>query len=201
MAPHPQRPTVTRRTWTLARPFTTARGVEPSADIVVAEIFDVESRGRGEAVPLRRCGESINSVVSALNALKGAVFSGLNRDTLQNALPLGAARNALDCAFWNIDAKRAYRSVADMAGVGALTPVVAAFTIAFDAPENMGGMAAANRDRPLLRLELGGDGDVERVWAVRHAAPAAHLIVEANESWNEAQLGEFRPASLMPGSH
>lgn len=193
MAPHPQRLTVTRRAWALGRPFTTAHGVETMADVVVAEISDVESRGRGEGIPLRRYGESIDSVVAALDAMKGAVFSGLNRDTLQSALPPGAARNALDCAFWDIDAKRAYCSVAELAGLGAMTPVVTAFTLAFDTPDKMAEMAAANRTRPLLKLELGGEGDVERVRAVRHAAPAARLIVDANESWNERQLGEYIP--------
>ncbi len=165
------------------------------AEIVVAEVSDVESRGRGEGVPLRRYGESIDSVVAALDAMKGAVFSGLNRDTLQSALPPGAARNALDCAFWDIDAKRAYRSVAELAGLGAMKPVVTAFTLAFDTPDKMAEMAAANRTRPLLRLEFLGDGDVvERVRAVRHVAPAARLIVDANESWNAAQLGTFIPA-------
>jgi len=163
-------------------------------DVAVAEISDVESRGRGEGVPLRRYGESIDSVVAALDAMKGAVFSGLNRDTLQSALPPGAARNALDCAFWDIDAKRAYCSVAELAGLDAMTPVVTAFTLDFDTPDKMAELAAANRSRPLLRLELGGDGDVERVLAVRQAAPAARLIVDANESWNEIQLRDFMPA-------
>jgi len=99
MAPHPQRLTVTRRAWPLARPIVTADGVETTVEVVVAEISDVESRGRGEGVPLRRFGESVDSVVAALDAIKGAVFSGLNRNTLQQALPPGAARNALDCAF------------------------------------------------------------------------------------------------------
>jgi L-Ala-D/L-Glu epimerase len=193
MAPHPQRLTVTRRGWVLARPLTTANGVETTADVVIAEISDGDSRGRGECVPLRRYGESIDSVVAALDAMKGAVFSGLNRETLQQALPPGVARNALDCAFWDIDAKRAYRSVAELAGVGAATPVVTAFTLAFDTPEKMAELAAINRARPLLKLKLGGDGDVERVRAVRHAAPASRLIVDADESWNEPQLGEFMP--------
>ena len=162
-------------------------------DVVVAEISDVESRGRGESVPLPRHGESIDSVVAALDAMKGAVFSGLNRDTLQHALPPGAARNALDCAFWDLDAKRAYRSVAELAGLGAVPPLMTAFTVAFDTPGKMAELAAANRTRPLLRLELGGDGDVERVRAVRQAAPAARLIVDANESWNESQLSEYMP--------
>ncbi|HXA22354.1 MAG TPA: N-acetyl-D-Glu racemase DgcA [Acetobacteraceae bacterium] len=193
MAPHPQRLTVTRRAWPLARPLTTAHGVTTTVDIVVAEISDVESRGRGEGVPLRRYGESIDSVVAALDAMKGAVFSGLNRDTLQHALPPGAARNALDCAFWDIDAKRAYCSVAELAGLGAVPPLMTAFTVAFDTPDKMAEQTAANRTRPLLKLELGGDGDVERVRAVRQAAPAARLIVDANESWNERQLGEYMP--------
>jgi L-alanine-DL-glutamate epimerase-like enolase superfamily enzyme len=194
MAPHPQRLTVTRRAWPLARPLTTAHGVQITVEAVVAEISDVESRGRGEGVPLQRYGESIDSVVATLEAMKGAVFSGLDRDTLQSALPPGAARNALDCAFWDMDAKRAYRSVAELAGLGAVAPVVTACTLAFDAPDKMAEMAAAHRTRPVLRLELGGDGDVEHVRAVRRAAPAARLIVDACESWNERRLGMFLPA-------
>src|ERR1700733_11153750 len=104
MAPHPQRLTVTRRAWVLARPVTTAHGVKTAVDVVVAEISDGDSRGRGEGVPLQRYGESIDSVVAELDAMKSEVFSGLNRETLQNAMPAGAARNALDCAFWDIDA-------------------------------------------------------------------------------------------------
>jgi L-Ala-D/L-Glu epimerase len=196
MAPHPQRLTVTRRAWVLARPFATAHGVKTTVDVVVAEISDGDSRGRGEGVPLHRYGESIDSVVAAVDAMKGEVFSGLNRETLQRAMPPGAARNALDCAFWDIDAKRAYRSVAELAGLGAMTPVMTAFTIALDTPEKMAELAVANRARPLLKLVLGCGDDVERVRAVRRAAPASRLIVDANESWNERQLSEFMPALI-----
>jgi len=194
MAPHPQRLTVTRRAWPLARPITTAHGTQTTVDIVVAEISDTDSRGRGEGVPLRRYGESIDSVAAQLEAMKGAITSGLNRDTLQSAIPPGAARNALDCAFWDMDAKRAYCSVAELAGIAMVTPVVTAVTLDFDTPEKMAEQAAAHRTRPLLRLELGDDDDVERVRAVRQAVPAARLIVDANESWNEAQLAAFMPA-------
>ena len=211
MAPHPQRLTVTRRAWALARPITTAHGIETAVDVVVAEISDGDSRGRGEGVPLRRFGESIDSVVAALDALKGSITSGLNRETLQSAVPPGSARNALDCAFWDIDAKRAFCGVAELSGLGAVTPVVTAFTIGLDTPEKMAELATANRSRPLLKLVLGGDGlparnrsgfdpaeagDVERVRAVRRAVPASRLIVDANESWNLDQLREFMPALL-----
>lgn len=166
-----------------------------AVDIVVAEISDVESRGRGEAVPLRRYGESIDSVVATLEGMKGAITSGLARDTLQDALPPGAARNALDCAFWDMDAKRAYCSVAELAGIGAVAPVVTAFTLDLDTPEKMAEQAAANPARPLLRLEFSGaDHLLEQVAAVRDAAPAARLIIDAQESWSEAQLRELLPA-------
>ena len=194
MAPHPQRLTVTHRAWPLARPVVTAHGTRTTVDVVVAEISDVESRGRGEGVPLQRYGESIGSVVGELEAMKGAISSGLNRDTLQGALPPGAARNALDCAFWDMDAKRAYRSVAELAGLGAPAPVVTAFTLDLDTPEKMAEQAVANRARPLLRLECWSDGVVERVQAVRQAVPAARLIIDAQESWSEARLRELMPA-------
>ncbi len=193
MAPHPQRLTVTRRAWALARPITTAYGVETSVDVVVAEISDGDSRGRAEGVPMRRFGESIDSVFAAVNAMKGAVVAGLNRDTLQHALPPGAARNALDCALWDMDAKRAYQGVSDLAGFGAMTPVVTAFTLARDTPESMAALAAANRVRPLFKLELGDNDDMERVQAVRSAVPASRLIVDANESWTEARLNDLMP--------
>jgi L-alanine-DL-glutamate epimerase-like enolase superfamily enzyme len=193
MAPHPQRLTVTHRAWPLARPLATAYGVETAVDIVVVEIADGDSRGRGEGVPLRRFGESIESVLATLDAMKGAVFSGLARDTLQQAMPPGAARNAMDCAFWAIDANRAYCTVAELAGLGPVKPVETAFTLAFDTPDQMAEQAGAHRTRPLFKLELGGDGDMERVRAVRQAALAARLIVDVNEGWNESLLREYMP--------
>src|ERR1700742_3683002 len=104
MAPHPQRLTFTRRAWQLARPLMTADGITTTIDVVVAEISDGDSRGRGEGVPLRRYGESIDSVVAELEAMKGAIYSGLARDTLQSAMPPGAARNARDCAVSDMGA-------------------------------------------------------------------------------------------------
>jgi L-alanine-DL-glutamate epimerase-like enolase superfamily enzyme len=194
MAPHPQRLSVSRRAWPLAQPFAISRGSKTAAEVVIAEVSDGEFRGRGECVPYPRYGESVDSVVAALEAMKGAVFSGLDRKELQQAMPPGAARNALDCAFWHLDAQRDDRRVADMAGVGPLKPVVTAYTLSLDTPEHMGEAAAAQRARPLLKLKLSGDGDIERVGAVRRAAPAARLIVDANEGWSERHLVEVMPA-------
>ncbi|HEX6442285.1 MAG TPA: N-acetyl-D-Glu racemase DgcA [Stellaceae bacterium] len=194
MAPHPQRLSVSRRAWPLVQAFTISRGSRTTAEVVVAELHDGEFRGRGECVPYPRYGESVDSVAAALEAMKGAVFSGLDRNELQQAMPPGAARNALDCAFWDLDAKRENRRVAEIAGIGALRPVVTAYTLSLDTPEKMGEAAARERHRPLLKLKLTGDGDIERVRAVRRAAPQSRLIVDANEGWNERHLNEVMPA-------
>ena len=194
MAPHPQRLSVSRRSWPLAEAFTISRGSRTTAEVVVAEVHDGEFRGRGECVPYPRYGESVDSVVAALEAMKGAVFSGLDRKELQHAMPPGAARNALDCAFWDLDAKRDGRRVTDLAGVDQLQPVMTAYTLSLDTPEKMGAAAARERHRPLLKLKVTGDGDIERVRAVRLAAPQSRLIVDANEGWYERHLSEVMPA-------
>jgi L-alanine-DL-glutamate epimerase-like enolase superfamily enzyme len=193
MAPHPQRLHVTRRSWPLAQPFAISRGSKTTADVVVAELHDGDSHGRGECVPYPRYGESVDSVFEALEKMKGAVFSGLNRETLQEAMPPGAARNALDAAFWDIEAKRAYSSVAQLAGLDALKPVITAYTLSLDTPERMGQAAAVQRARPLLKLKLTGEGDVERVAAVRQNAPQARLIVDANEGWTARHFEQLSP--------
>jgi L-Ala-D/L-Glu epimerase / N-acetyl-D-glutamate racemase len=194
MAPHPQRLHVTRRSWPLAKPFAISRGSKTTADVVVAELHDGDSHGRGECVPYPRYGESSDSVFEALEKMKGAVFSGLNRETLQEAMPPGAARNALDAAFWDIEAKRAYCSVAELAGLGPMKPVTTAYTLSLDTPEHMGAAAALARSRPLLKLKLTGDDDLERVRAVRENAPTSRLIVDANEGWTEKHFVDLSPA-------
>jgi L-alanine-DL-glutamate epimerase-like enolase superfamily enzyme len=193
MAPSPQRLNVSRRTWPLAQPFAISRGSRTEAEVVVAELFDGDSRGRGECVPYPRYGESVDSVVAQLEAAKAAVFSGLDRMQLQHAMSPGAARNALDAAFWDIEAKRADCRAADLAGIGVLKPVVTAYTLSLDTAERMGEAAAVHRARPLLKLKLSGDGDLERVAAVRENAPQSRLIVDANEGWTAQHFAELAP--------
>jgi len=199
MAPHPQRLSVSRRSWPLAQPFAISRGSRTTAEVVVAEVSDGEFRGRGECVPYPRYGESVDSVVAALESMKSAVFSGLDRRELQRAMPPGAARNALDCAFWDLDAKRNDCRAADLAGIGPLKPLVTAYTLSLGTPERMGEAATAHRHRPLLKLKLTGDGDLERVEAVRRGAPASRLIVDANEGWTPRHFADLTPALARLG--
>jgi L-alanine-DL-glutamate epimerase-like enolase superfamily enzyme len=174
--------------WPLARTFTIARGGKRTAEVVVATIDDDGSRGRGECVPYARYGESVAETASTITRLADAVAAGLGRDELQAVLPAGAARNALDCALWDLEAKLCGRRAWDLAGMAAPLPAVSAETLSLDSPERMAAAAALLADRPLLKIKLGGDAVVERVAAVRASAPAARLIVDANEAWDRSTL-------------
>jgi len=174
--------------WSLERAFTISRGAKTEAVVVVVELEDGH-RGRGEAVPYARYGETPEGVVAAIEALRPALRRGLDRAALQIALPAGAARNALDCALWDLEAKQAGRRVYQLAALATPKPLVTAYTISLAAPEIMAKAAERASARPLLKVKLGGGGDdVKRIAAVRRAAPRAELIVDANEGWNERDL-------------
>ena len=173
--------------WPLERAFTISRGAKTEAVVVIAELEDGH-RGRGEAVPYARYGETPEGVAAAIEALRPALRNGLDRAALQDALPAGAARNALDCALWDLEAKRASRPVYQLAALPPPKPLVTAYTISLADPETMAQAAACASARPLLKVKLGGADDVERIAAVRRAAPNAELIVDANEGWSESNL-------------
>jgi L-Ala-D/L-Glu epimerase len=183
---------IVAETWPIAGRFTIARGAKTEAQVVVAEVSDGTHTGRGECVPYARYGESIESVVAALQAMGGPVGSGASRTDIQNLTKPGAARNALDCALWDLEAKAAGRRVWDIAGLPAPSPVITAFTISLGTPQEMAEAAAKAADRALLKIKLGGademGGDSERLLAVRRAAPKSDLIVDANEGWTPANL-------------
>jgi L-alanine-DL-glutamate epimerase-like enolase superfamily enzyme len=174
--------------WPIAGSFAISRGVKTEAVVVVAELSDGKARGRGECVPYARYGESVESVVAALEAMRPPLAVGLDRAGLQQAMPPGAARNALDCAFWDLEAKRSGRPVHALAGLRAPRPLTTAYTISLAAPAAMAEAAAAAAGRALLKVKLGADGDPARIAAVRAAAPQATLIVDANEGWDERNL-------------
>ncbi len=182
---------VERESWPLNGAFTISRGSKSEAEVVVATIAEGEAVGRGECVPYARFGESVDGVVEAMRALAPEIERGMDRADLQDALPPGAARNALDCALWDFDAKRLGVPVWKLAGLDKPTPVTTAYTLSLDTPKAMGKAARAESARPLIKLKLNGDGDLKRVAAVRENAPDAHLIVDANEGWRPEQVEPF----------
>jgi L-alanine-DL-glutamate epimerase-like enolase superfamily enzyme len=176
--------------WPLAGAFTISRGSKTEAVVVVTELNDRAHRGRGECVPYARYGETLDRIVAAIEAMRPALGRGLGRTDLQGAMPAGAARNALDCAYWDVNAKAASRPAHELAGLVAPEPRVTAYTISLAAPAAMAEAAERAADRPLLKVKLGGadDDDGRRIAAVRRAAPRAELIVDANEGWTDDNL-------------
>src|SRR5216684_5882506 len=173
MSPPPLSLSVRIERWPIAGSFTISRGAKTEAVVVVAELSDGGCRGRGECVPYARYGETADAVAAALEATASGLARGLDRERLQTAMPPGAARNALDCAFWDLAAKRAGRPVHALAGLAAPRPLTTAYTISLATPDAMAQAAAKAADRTLLKVKLGsGDDDGARIAAVRRAAPS-----------------------------
>jgi len=191
--------TVAAERYAIAGGFRIARGARTHAEVVVATLEDGPHAGRGECLPYARYGESVAGVVAQIEGMAGALSAGMGRAGLQAALPPGAARNALDCALWDLEARRAGVRVWDLAGLPPPGPVVTAFTLSIDAPEAMRAKAAANAHRPLLKVKLGGRGDLERLAAVREGAPGATMIVDANEGWSVADYERLAPEMVRLG--
>src|SRR5262245_28152094 len=180
--------TVRTERWPIAGAFTISRGAKTEAEVVVAEVSDGTHLGRGECVPYARYGETVAGVATALEAMRERMASGLTRQLLQHAMPAGAARNALDCALWDLEAKARGKPVHALAGVPEPRALVTAYTISLGTPETMGEAARQAAARKLLKVKLGGRGDPERIRAVRAAAPSSELIVDANEAWRPDNL-------------
>ena len=178
--------------WALKQPFRISRGSRSEARVVMVMVTGGEHTGRGEGVPLARYSQSIASVLAQIESIKAE--TNLNRRTLQELLPAGAARNALDCALWDLEAKIAGKRAWEVANIPMVSKVETSFTISLDTPEKMATTATANANRPILKLKLGGnDQDLARVEAVRKAAPAARLFIDANESWSPDHYREIVP--------
>jgi L-alanine-DL-glutamate epimerase-like enolase superfamily enzyme len=174
--------------WPIAGAFTISRGAKTEAHVVTVTLGNGAHYGRGECTPYARYGESVDSVTAQIEALRPRLAAGLTRAGLQQAMPPGAARNALDCAFWDLEAKRAGRRVHELLGLPAPQPVVTAYTISLASPAEMAKAAAGVAHRALLKVKLGAPDDPARIAAVRAAAPHARLIVDANEGWSEDNL-------------
>ena len=185
--------------WPIAGRFTISRGAKTEAVVVLVTIRQGDAAGRGESVPYARYGETPESVVAAIRAIAPRVAAGLSRDALRAAMPAGAARNAIDCALFDLEAKRSGRSAAELGGVGPLRAVETAYTLSLSTPEEMAAAAKAAAGRPILKVKLGGKGDPDRIAAARAAAPAARLLVDANESWSAETIADNLAACAAAG--
>lgn len=181
--------------WPIEGGFTISRGSRTEQPVVVARLAQDGIAGRGECVPYPRYGESIESVVAAIEAARPAIEAGLTRRALLDVMPAGAARNAVDGALWDLEAKRSGKPAWQIAGLPEPKPLVTCFTLSLGTPESMRAKARAAADRPLLKVKLGGEGDLERMAAVREGAPKARLVADANEAWT-ADILERYPAEL-----
>ena len=179
--------------------FTISRGSRTEAHVVTVSLEKDGAVGRGECVPYARYGESLDSVCEQLQSLTDALAQGMDRIALQTALAPGAARNAVDCAFWDLEAKLAGKPAWQLAGLNSLSSVVTAYTLSLDTPEKMQQAAEENAARPLLKIKLGGEGDLERLRAVRAGAPNSRLIVDANEGWSATDYDALAPVMLELG--
>ena len=181
--------TITHESWPIAGSFTISRGSKTSAEVVYVRLEQNGAVGQGECVPYARDEETIDGAMADLEAARAAIEAGCSRTDVPGLLRLHAARNALDCALWDLEAKLTGKPVWQLASLPERPkPVITAYTLSLDTPDNMANAAARASERPLLKIKLGGDGDDERLRAIREAAPKTRLIIDANEGWKPAEL-------------
>ncbi len=192
---------VTVDAFSLAKQFTIARGAKTEAVVVSCTISKNGLIGRGECVPYARYGESVESVVSAIESVRAAVEAGLDRAGLQTLLAPGAARNAVDCALWDLEAKTSGVRASKLAGLPPLKPIDTAYTISLGTPEEMAAAARLVSHRSVLKVKVGrGEDDPARMRAVREAAPGVRLIIDANEGWTPDNLKQNLLAAAAIGA-
>ena len=172
----------------IAGTFTISRGSKTEAEVITVTIAEDGHSGRGECVPYKRYGETVDGVRAAIEAMRGQIIGGIDRTALLEAMPAGAARNAIDCALWDLEAKLSGRPVADAIGVLAPRALETAYTLSLAEPEAMAAQARDNAGRPLLKVKIGGDNDMARIRAVTAAAPDSRIILDANEGWTDDNI-------------
>lgn len=186
---------VTPDVFKLAQVFTISRGSRTEAKVLTARVTVDGKTGWGECVPYARYGETLESVTAQIEGLSLPI----TRAALQDALPAGAARNAVDCALWDLEAKQAGKRVWELAGLSAPKPEITAYTLSLDTPEKMQAQAAEHAFRPLLKIKLGTADDMARLEAVRRGAPDARIIVDANEGWSAETYADLAPHLVRLG--
>jgi L-alanine-DL-glutamate epimerase-like enolase superfamily enzyme len=174
----------------IAGTFTISRGSKTEAEVIVCTISDGNNRGWGECVPYSRYGETMDGVRDAIEAKRQQIEGGIGRQALLDAMPAGAARNAIDCALWDLEAKISGIAVANVIQSVPLSALETAYTLSLGEPDAMAAQARANAGRPLLKVKIGGDNDKARIRAVTEAAPDSRIILDANEGWTDANIVE-----------
>jgi len=187
--------TVTPETFRLAQVFTISRGSRTEARVLTVRVTRGGVTGWGECVPYARYGETLDSVTAQIEGLPPEI----TRAALQGALPAGAARNAVDCALWDLEAKTTGRRVWDLAGLPEPGPEITAYTLSLDTPDAMRAQAAKNAHRPLLKIKLGTPDDMPRLEAVRAGAPSTPIIIDANEGWTAEVYADLAPHLIRLG--
>ena len=187
--------TVSQDVFKLAEVFTISRGSRTEAKVLTVKVERDGVTGWGECVPYARYGETLESVSEQVAGLP----EGVSRAALYDLLDAGAARNAVDCALWDLEAKTAGKRVWDLASVVAPKPCITAFTLSLDTPENMRMAAAKHAHRPLLKIKLGTPDDMARLEAVRAGAPKSTIIVDANEGWSAEVYTDLAPHLIRLG--
>lgn len=172
----------------IAGRFVISRGAKTEAHVIRVTVTQGAHAGQGECVPYGRYGETIESVLAEINRHRVLVESGIGRLAVNEQMPAGAARNAIDCALWDLEAKRTGTSAFESAGAAPMKPVMTAYTLSLGTPDEMGAAARAASGRPMLKIKVGGVGDIDRLAAVRSGAPDALIIVDANEGWNDRTI-------------
>ena len=180
--------TIRAESWPLARPFAISRGVKTAADVVVVEITEAGVRGWAECVPYPRYDETTESVIAEIEAVRRDIEGDIEPPTVHDLMHAGAARNAVDCALWDLRAKQAGVTVAALCGLETMRPLITAETIGIGTPDEMGARAAELAHAPLLKIKLDANDIEKRLDAIRAAAPGARLIIDPNEGWDVALL-------------
>lgn len=180
----------------LKRPFRISRGIKSVADTIFVEIREGKNIGRGESVPYSRYNETIEGVLAQIESIRGEIEAGADRAYLMEIMPPGAARNALDCALWDLEAKQTGVSVIERIGWDSLKPISTAITVSLDTPENMAKVARQLSDVPLLKVKVDACDPIAAVRSVREAAPNPRIIVDPNESWSIEQLALWQSELL-----
>jgi len=188
---------VVHESWPIRGAFVISRGARTSAEVVVVTLEEDGQVGRGESVPYARYGETVEGVMAEIEGQRDALAAGMTPQDLQEAMPAGAARAAVDCALWDLMAKKAGKRVWDLMEIDPPRPVTTAFTLSIGTPDQMARAAAEASRYPLLKLKLGSGDiglDLDRVRAVRAARPRARIVVDANEAWSIGDLEQAAPA-------